>query len=65
MKRRTLVQLVQGAPDARHQVWIDTTASGAVTFGVRTTGRSLKRAREHAEAQFQALREFVAKNGGK
>ena len=49
-------------PEAtKPQVFIETTAAGKVTYGVRVSGRSLTRARLTAQAEFAKLREFLNK----
>ena len=59
---RTLYLVRENAqpPEAtKPQVFIETTAAGKVTYGVRVSGRSLERARETAQAEFAKLRAFV------
>jgi len=48
------------AAPAAH-VFIETTAAGAIVYGVRASARRLGRARELAEAEFQKLRTFAEK----
>jgi len=58
-KTRTvwLVREDAQAPEAtKPQVFIETTATGKVTYGVRVSGRTLKAARLMAEAEFMALK---------
>lgn len=58
-KTRTvwLVREDAQAPEAtKPQVFIETTATGKVTYGVRVSGRTLKAARVMAEAEFMALK---------
>lgn len=48
------------APEAvKPQVFIETTAAGKVTYGVRASGRSLTAAGLAARAEFTKLRAFV------
>ena len=50
----------------RPTVFLESTASGAITYGVRLSARTLKLAREGSEAEFKKLRRFAEKlkNGG-
>jgi len=43
----------------RPVVFIETTAKGELTYGVRVSGRSLAQARERAQAEFARLRAFA------
>jgi hypothetical protein len=55
-----LVRENGATPEAvRPQVFIETTAAGKLTYGVRVSGRSLKRARLAAQGEFARLRAFV------
>ena len=50
----------------RPSVSIESTASGAITYGVRLSARTLREAREGSEVEFRKLRRFAEKmrNGG-
>jgi hypothetical protein len=61
-KLRTLYLVREDAqpPEAtKPQVFIETTAAGKVTYGVRVSGRSLSQAGERAREEFTKLKEFV------
>lgn len=41
--------------------YVDVTAGGKVTYGIRVSGRSIAKCRESAQREFTALRQFVAR----
>lgn len=61
MKRRAVVEVLTALkePDSRPSVTISKTVGGEITYSVRTTGRSVKKAREAAQEAFEVLRAFV------
>lgn len=40
--------------------YVDVTASGRCTYGVRVTGKSIARCRELAQKEFTSMRQFIA-----
>lgn len=61
MTRRTeRVIVIREAKDLNGcAAYVDVTAAGKTTYGIRVTGRSVTKCRESAQKEFSALRAFV------
>ena len=64
MTRRTVYVLQSNGRDhEKPSVFIESLKDGAITFGVKASGSSLKVARERAQEAFTKLRAYVEKEG--